>query len=158
MIKGFRARPAPHLGYRDADPAWDTDLEGRVVRPPHVSFVYLSECNLFEEEGRKFYSAGSARAIPVSHAGTWYAFGAWRKYSSPVIRDFFHYEGCDYNLYATCPVYFARNGRVYTATQRLPIARLPRRVREELVERMTESEREHFERDGGVFRRWPTLA
>lgn len=111
-LKGFDVSLARHIGFRESKEG-DLDLDGNSMKGQGVAFVYIKDCRLYEKDGRQYYDASEAPAIPGSHGATYYMYGAIRKKvdGRPIQRD-----GKIYYEYWTCPVYFAHDGRVYAGT------------------------------------------
>ena len=84
-FKGIKCRAAPHLVPR------------AVGVSPYVEIVRLSDCSVYEKDGKHYYNTDGALSIPISHGATWHGYGKPRK-----------------GKYGyTTPFYAVRDGRVY---------------------------------------------
>lgn len=123
-IKGFDVTRAKHLGFRQTKEG-DLDPKGQQMGMHETAFVYLKDCRIFEKDGHKYYDASEAPAIPTANGGSYYGYGEARK-----AKKYRWFQGRLYFEYWTRPVYFARDGRVYTGTSYLfePPSDLPLQI------------------------------
>ncbi|MCK9476560.1 MAG: hypothetical protein M0R46_11605 [Candidatus Muirbacterium halophilum] len=75
-IKGVKVRKSTALGFRMAIEG-DKNLRGDQVESNYVSFVKIKDCPIVVKDGKEFYDPKSedAKSIPVTHGGTFYAYG-----------------------------------------------------------------------------------
>ncbi|HNC58674.1 MAG TPA: hypothetical protein PLP33_24825 [Leptospiraceae bacterium] len=87
IIDGLKARKSKRIGWRNSDPTRDFDLCGDPVESNYVAFVRISDCRIYEKEGRRYYDASNAPSIPVNHGGTYYGYSSLKKKSDVYYRD-----------------------------------------------------------------------
>lgn len=112
------------IGFRYGNPAIDRNIDGVPVESNYVSFVHINDCEIYEKEEKKYYNPENASCIPISHGGTNYGYGAWKKRKSSRgiwVRQDIESKCVLVHEYAQCTVYYAYKGKVYTGSIRRPI-------------------------------------
>lgn len=116
-LKGVDCRRAGHLGFRDAEPGRDVDLDGEPHERGYAVFVRMKDCQIYEsEDGRILYDPSEAPAIPAVNGATWYAYGQTRHHEKFVrLRE---RDGTERDVfeYWTTPFYAVRDAKVYHGT------------------------------------------
>jgi hypothetical protein len=111
-LEGYDVKLNEHITFRMAN-GKDKDIEGNIVPDGYNVFVKIGDCNVREEEGKRFFDTENAPAIPVLYVDCWYGMGEFkhRKAEKGIeIDGQFVYE------YEQAPMYFAYNGLVYVGS------------------------------------------
>lgn len=119
LLKGRKTRISTTVGFRMGDPTRDNDLHGKPIDKNHCVFVKIKDCRVYEEDGKKIYDPIPAKAIPANNGGTYYAYGKWKKRTSPDGRYVSDGNGGQVfaYVYEQQTTYFAHDAKVYTAVK-----------------------------------------
>ena len=104
IYKGLKFRKCRTVGYREPKEG-DTDRYGNPLTNVGVAFVKISDCRLYDKDGRTFYDPSDAKAIPLSYGASYYGYsklkrkrlfdGLWEYYRSVyLVKDSKVYMSC----------------------------------------------------------------